>query len=921
MLPLVSSRGTSKPSRPHSRRGSDLKTYLDATATNNRFLTSFQSMNLKRWDGAKQICTNWDALQEDSELFTRNGNCLIYLHSYKSVYSEHDTKLAASFRLPFSLLLANKCYALIERCLVIHPTDTTSGPRRNASDIQKWYHTNPKRRVELFIPPPQDASERQLQRHQLLTRNFFAWVLGRSLVGETLGEALVGLLESMYEYRSGDTLDNVADLVRYLNEEGYLCLAGQPDHALAVLRLAETFRLKTLYLQALSHCVTMGELICGRPDFQHVSLATRKLKQDCEVELDARLKKTSAMLQNLLDDELSESQLGIPAGIRAHLERFRNFLLAFYSAKLGYYPPLEFDGCMYRAMARDFKALYNLLVDEGYSSSEAMPSAAVGGICTLQLIQTIDARNGFKPLKHPLPKLPQRDHSSRPNRMSWLSRRAKQRSGDGHLDYVSLVQASNWREDSFDNSLVRSYREFEEECALCSRRLDRHERVSLVDGRKIRWILIYAVHQTLQHATQLPAGVPDDPKAMRVVSIARHVKVPWQNGILSGGIPRSQTEPALSRLWEQQQQHLQAQHSSDPGVAAEAKFEIKPDIDYLALTHNKGKVTTLTSRPRRSSLPENNEAVMRRRHSFKQALSREGTIRKSMRRLNKASRASVVPGRSEIFHHENESHGHGGGGDGDGNGNGGSNNGTTNQANMQESDDTVHPTLPTELVSRSASTSTSNDARLSNVSTCTVPSYNSTQDTAESTTTAATAPQSPVLPSEVQAPPLVLFDMSTSSSRRWSSTQESPPRRPLSKSKSPLKRRPMSTALDGGYNYAVKALGHLVDHDRRGGLFGPGRQRGDGAETNMKRTKSFPRRLKSLAIREEKDDDDDDDGGGGGGGDGRHGDEDGQPYVLTKEDSYDWTAMQRFLEDGVAPDDVGDVWEQYADLGGLTEMG
>lgn len=100
-------------------------------------------------------------------------------------------------------------------------------------------------------------------------RNFFAWVLGKSLVGETLGEALIGLLECMHEYRPGGTVDNVADLIRYLEQEGYLCLAGQPDHALAILRLAETFRLKDLYLQTLAHCVGMGDVsISGKADFQ-----------------------------------------------------------------------------------------------------------------------------------------------------------------------------------------------------------------------------------------------------------------------------------------------------------------------------------------------------------------------------------------------------------------------------------------------------------------------------------------------------------------------------------------------------------------------------------------------------------------------------------------------------------------------------
>ncbi|KAG6038582.1 hypothetical protein E4U41_004032 [Claviceps citrina] len=785
MMPLVPSRVTLKTSRSPGRRNPDLKTYLDDTATNNRFLTSVSSMKLKRWDGAKRICTNWDASQEDSELVTRNGNCLIYLHSYKDVCSEKDAKLVASFRLPFSLLLANKCYALIERCLVICSSDGTPGPRRSVGDVQKWYRSNSRRTIELFIPPPQGASERQIQRHQIMTRNFFAWVLGRSLVGETLGEALVGLLECMYEYRPGDNVDNVADLVRYLNEEGYLCLAGQPDHALAVLRLAETFRLDTLYLQALSHCVGNGALMSGRPDLQHVSLATRKLMRDSERELVARLQKTSDMLKTFLDHELSESQLGIPAGIRAHLERFRSFLLSFYSAKLGYYPPVDFDGRMYRVMARDFTALYNLLVDEGYSSSEAMPSVAVGGICTLQLIQTFDARNGFQPMKHPLPRLPLQDQQCRqPGRMSWLPRRARQRNDDGQMNHVSLVQASNWREESFGNGLVRAYRAFEEECALSPMKLDRkHEKVSLVDGRKIRWILIYAVHQTLQHATQLPVGVADDPRATQVVSIARDTRVPWRDGTLSGGMRRCQTEPVLSRLREQ----LEAQQSD----AAEKKIEIKPDIDYFALTHKREEQTPPPSRT----------------NSFKQVFSRSGSIRISMRRRNKASststsssssspvRTTAAPGEGRSAHHEIIAHGYG-----------------------QE-----QPRLPLESASQSASTGPG--TRSSNVST--VPSSARMEDTLWPMTTSR-------LPTSWEAP----LEM-PASSRRWSHQEGSSG---TVYTKSPH-RRPTSTALDGGYKYAVAR------------------------------------------------------------------------------DSGDWTAERRLLDGGGgARDGVGDVWEQYAHLGGLTEM-
>ncbi|KAG6317947.1 hypothetical protein E4U44_008311 [Claviceps purpurea] len=880
-MPPASFRETSKASRPSSsRRSSGVKSYLDATSTtNNHFRTSSSSMKvkLKRWDGTKRISTSWDGSQEDSELRIRNGNCFIYLHSYETVHGGPDAKMAPSFILPFSLLLAHKCYALIERFLASRATvDSTSGHRRSPGDFRKLYHSDPKQRVELFMPTPRGATARQRQRHQLSTRNFFAWVLGRSLVGETLGEALVGLLESMYEYRSGGSVDNVADLVRYLQVEGYLSLARQPDHALAVLRLAETFRLKTLYLEALSHCVAMGDLVSGRPDLQHVSLATRELMHASKNELDTRLKKTSDMLQNFLDHELSESQLGIPAGIRVHLELFRTFLLSFYSAKMGYYPPLDFDGCMYRAMARDFTALYNLLVDEGYSSDEAMPSVAVGGLCTLQLIQSFDARNGFEPMKHPLPRLPHRDEQSRSgNRIPWPSLRAKSRNNERHLDHVSLVQASNWRQESFENGLVKAYREFEEECALFPRKLSKDERVSLVDGRKIRWILVYGVHQTLQHATQLPAGVPADPATTQIISLVKTTKVPWEDGTLSGGIPRSQTEPALSRLREQQQQ----QQQSDTAVAAAKKrVEIKPDIDYFALTHKEedSNAALSSALQRRKTLPANSRFVTRRSNSFKQAFSSQGTIRKSLRRLNKTSSVpttttatpttSTTPSVCEFPCYE--------------------------AVHAYQVDSAGHSTPSTELTSRS--TSTASNTRYSNVST--VPSSSTSSSsmigkhTAEATITCFVTPEAP-LPLE-RSP----------SSRRWSVHQDSSTR--LSKSKSVTKRRPMSTVLDGGYNYAVKAFGHLVDHERRGVFSGPGpgRQRDEDADDKRAPSSSLLRgRFMSLAKRDSV----------------VIGQE---PYGLGRNDSDDWTAMQRFLDDQEVPHGVSDAWAQYADLGGLTEM-
>jgi hypothetical protein len=80
----------------------------------------------------------------------------------------------------------------------------------------------------------------------------------------------------MQEYRAGDKVDNVADLMQYLEEKGYLRLTGQPDHALAALQLAETFHMKDLYLQSLTHCVGMRAMLPNSPDFE-VSCRARRI--------------------------------------------------------------------------------------------------------------------------------------------------------------------------------------------------------------------------------------------------------------------------------------------------------------------------------------------------------------------------------------------------------------------------------------------------------------------------------------------------------------------------------------------------------------------------------------------------------------------------------------------------------------------
>lgn len=224
---------------------------------------------VKRWDGAARTCSEWDSLRkvsrqfdahliiwiskfsnpmlQDPELWVRTGNCFVYL------YGKGHSRRGPSFRLPFSALLMAKCYPLIERFMV------TDGPHpRTPTGLERWHRADRRRVVELYIPPPSMADKTQAFHYHLATRNFFAWIFRRSIVGQHLGDALVGLLHSMHEFRSGVD-DNVADMMGYLDEEGYLDLAGQPNHALAMLHLSEFFQMKELYTRAFAHCVGMSD--------------------------------------------------------------------------------------------------------------------------------------------------------------------------------------------------------------------------------------------------------------------------------------------------------------------------------------------------------------------------------------------------------------------------------------------------------------------------------------------------------------------------------------------------------------------------------------------------------------------------------------------------------------------------------------
>jgi hypothetical protein len=391
--------------------------------------------------------------------------------------------------------------------------------------------------------------------------------------------------------------------------------------------------------------------------------------------MDLRLGQAGSTLRTFLEDELSETHLGLTSGARQHLERFRSFLLAFYTTKLGYYPPASIDARgtifepeTYRTMHDDFEALYELLVDGSFTSAESTPFLAQGGICTVQSVHSFDLRYRYKSLDHPLPLLPEVSSAHNSRRMSFLATisggAGKLRPDQRLVAHAALVKAQNqWKRAVLQNDLVRAYRRFEEESIVSPNRADRNEKVNLVDARKVRWILVYAIYQTLRNAVTAPAEVRDIDDLDYSVAISTADLPPWKEDRSVGGasvrsLVRRQTE--MSMMTRSPSTSTSGWNSAETTPSQLGRTKLKPDIDYFALTHRPTGLD-ISPRPRPPISMQNSPSVPPRSRSLTRSLSRNNAFRRSLSLFRREPPAPEAPPARKPGYHEIVVHGYGNG--------------------------------------------------------------------------------------------------------------------------------------------------------------------------------------------------------------------------------------------------------------------
>ncbi|KAK6383522.1 hypothetical protein LTS17_002814 [Exophiala oligosperma] len=487
-----------------------------------------RSAGLRRWDGRLRITTDWINVFHEPELCWPTGDCLVYLRE------PGQSSRGPAFRVHTAFLRVKGFESLVERCVVrnsIHAASQCVLPNCPGCDPEQSL-------LELYIPAPYGSGLEETFDHHVTTRNFFAWLYNRPLAGRTLGKALVELKKRIDDYRADDSSQNKLEVVSYAENQRYLDFRECVDHSLAALHLAENLRIEDLWVDAFSHCVGMSHRgLRSSIEYAMVSSRAKSLISHARTEMDTRLQNVDEALVDFFEDEISDSFLGLPQTAKDHLNRTRAFFKKIYVERYGSWPPSDFEEdsvkqTVYAAIFSDFQNLYQHLVDPNSAPGmEETDISKTGGMCTIQNIQAFDAKHDFEPLAQPLPLMPtalesvssQRSKTQR--RKSWnpIQKRKVDREARKQRDKQALVAASNRDVLVMNSEVVRKFSEYEQQTVD-----DDLEGLPITEGRKVRWMLVYAILQVFH-------GVMHAPKQVRntrglTYSLCCHPpkQLPWQ---------------------------------------------------------------------------------------------------------------------------------------------------------------------------------------------------------------------------------------------------------------------------------------------------------------------------------------------------------------------------------------------------------
>ncbi|KAI1749809.1 hypothetical protein F4782DRAFT_288262 [Xylaria castorea] len=507
---------------------------------------------IKRWVGAGRPVQRWNKLRKDPELWDPNGDVLVYFGR-----KDQPQRPNPSFRLSSHIIEATESRFLVTLLregsteddyahINLPPSPIGAPPMLRHNSYTHLGQTTPpiseenahadvdgQISYEMYFPTPPNLTKVETHRHAITTRNVFALLYHASLVGLSLFQALQDLLGRLDAYMEPDA-DNVGTILNYLSARGIDDARGDPETAVSMLAWSETpeVRWEEGWREAFLHCAGMYARLENCADFRHLTPITRALLERACLETQLRVQAAEERLVTFAFADAWGPKTPNNSTARASAERLQQFFVRHYARTCGTWPPAESgarttDGeemwltrTVAQMLQKDFSALYDYLVnrDVVWDESEMRSSrkwmmvsesgnksfeADTEDLPLTDLLIEFDNRMRFPHIPHPYPLVPDsippasspRPGSSRDRSKKDKDKNAKPAPDDRTLErriqlaYTEATNIYSLGSEFAQSDLIESFVKFE--------KTDMVGAVDPFTARRGRWVLIYAVLQTL----------------------------------------------------------------------------------------------------------------------------------------------------------------------------------------------------------------------------------------------------------------------------------------------------------------------------------------------------------------------------------------------------------------------------------------
>ena len=380
------------------------------------------------------------------------------------------------------------------------PTLSEQGNPRNDNPI----------RHEIHFPAPDNASRFEILRHHITTRNLFALLLDKPIVGLTYYQALTDLHDRLTLYMPREV--NCAQLeIGYLITHKLHNVSNDPAAAAGLLAWSENVEIRWQdgWREAFVHCVGMYTDLRSLPEARDVGHMSWTMLERSHLELQGRVEACESRISAFSFDDIwltSASHTSLP---RRSFDHLRHFLRQYYEKAYKSWPPKAAHESNDRWLTRelvqrlqsDFGSLYDYLVDRDRcwdksaepklrEMMDAQSSDEDISLTTRFLFY--DKKYKYPHIPHPYPKLPASTSDlleGKQSKQSIFTSKAKTTEKRVLHAYAEASNSLLVGKDTATNDLVEAFVRFEKN--------DLISEVNPREARKGRWIMLYGILQVL----------------------------------------------------------------------------------------------------------------------------------------------------------------------------------------------------------------------------------------------------------------------------------------------------------------------------------------------------------------------------------------------------------------------------------------